>query len=104
MASFARSVWGLRCASAFLRRDTRLGEPSYGDSARRAKLQKNRKACGPIDYLFVRCTERLLMAAFPDVDKIKFEGPESKNPLAFRFYDESEVVEGKTMKDQLRFS
>ena len=44
------------------------------------------------------------MTAFPEVQKIKFEGPESKNPLAFRFYDESEVVAGKTMKDQLRFS
>jgi len=44
------------------------------------------------------------MAAFPDIAKIPFEGPDSKNPLAFRFYDESEVVEGKTMKEQLRFS
>ena len=44
------------------------------------------------------------MTAFPEVQKIKFEGPESKNPLAFRFYDESEMVGGKTMKDQLRFS
>lgn len=43
-------------------------------------------------------------AAFPNVKKIKFEGPDSKNPLAFRFYDENEKVEGKTMKDQLRFS
>ncbi len=43
-------------------------------------------------------------AAFPDVDRIPFEGPDSKNPLAFRFYDANEVVEGKTMKDQLRFS
>ena len=44
------------------------------------------------------------MAAFPDVSKIKFEGPTSTNPLAFRFYDESEVVEGKSMKDHFRFS
>ena len=44
------------------------------------------------------------MAAFPDIDKIKFEGPDSKNPLAFRVYDENELVEGKTMKEQLRFS
>ncbi len=44
------------------------------------------------------------MAGFPDIDKIKFEGPDSKNPLAFRAYDENEVVEGKTMKEQLRFS
>src|SRR3990172_1787608 len=44
------------------------------------------------------------MAAFPDVAKIPFEGPGSKNPLAFRFYDENEAVEGKSMKEQLRFS
>ncbi|MBN2475194.1 MAG: xylose isomerase [Pirellulales bacterium] len=44
------------------------------------------------------------MAAFPDVDRIKFEGPKSTNPLAFRVYDENELVEGKPMKDHLRFS
>ncbi len=44
------------------------------------------------------------MAAFPDVQKIRYEGPDSKNPLAFRWYNESEVVEGKTMKDHFRFS
>ncbi|MBC8871934.1 MAG: xylose isomerase [Planctomycetes bacterium] len=44
------------------------------------------------------------MAAFPDVEKIVYEGPESKNPLAFRWYREDEVVEGKTMKDHFRFS
>jgi xylose isomerase len=44
------------------------------------------------------------MAAFPDVQKIKFEGPDCRNPLAFRHYNEKELVEGKTMKDHLRFS
>ncbi len=44
------------------------------------------------------------MAAFPHIEKIRFEGPDSKNPLAFRFYDENEMVEGKSMKEQLRFS
>ncbi len=44
------------------------------------------------------------MAAFPEVSKIRYEGPKSKNPLAFRWYDENEVVEGKTMKDHFRFS
>ena len=43
-------------------------------------------------------------AAFPEVARIPFEGPDSKNPLAFRFYNENEIVEGKTMKDHLRFS
>jgi len=44
------------------------------------------------------------MTAFPEISKIKYEGPDSKNPLAFRHYNENELVEGKTMKDQLRFS
>jgi xylose isomerase len=44
------------------------------------------------------------MTAFPDVSKIAYEGPDSKNPLAFRWYNEHEVVEGKTMKDHFRFS
>src|SRR5437660_6226930 len=43
-------------------------------------------------------------SAFPDVSKIQFEGAKSKNPLAFKHYNPDEVVEGKTMKDQLRFS
>ncbi len=44
------------------------------------------------------------MAAFPEVRKITFEGPQSKNPLAFRYYEENRQVAGKTMKEQLRFS
>ena len=44
------------------------------------------------------------MAAFPEIQKIKFEGPKSKNMLAFHHYDENEVVEGKTMKDHFRFA
>lgn len=44
------------------------------------------------------------MPAFPEVPKIKFEGPESRNPLAFRHYNPDEMVAGKTMRDHLRFS
>lgn len=44
------------------------------------------------------------MSFFPDVSKIKFEGPDSKNPLAFRHYNAEEIVEGKPMKDHLRFA
>jgi xylose isomerase len=43
-------------------------------------------------------------AAFPDVKKIQYEGPKSKNPLAFKHYNPDEVIEGKRMKDHLRFS
>jgi xylose isomerase len=44
------------------------------------------------------------MSAFPDIQKIAYEGPDSRNPLAFRWYNAEELVEGKTMKDHLRFS
>ena len=44
------------------------------------------------------------MSAFPDVPKIQYEGPESRNTLAFRWYNPDEVVEGKTMAEHFRFS
>ena len=44
------------------------------------------------------------MAAFADVTKIKYEGPQSKNPLAFRHYNAEQMVEGKSMRDHFRFS
>ncbi len=44
------------------------------------------------------------MAFFPEVNKIAYEGPSSKNPLAFRWYNAEEKIEGKTMRDHLRFS
>jgi len=44
------------------------------------------------------------MTAFPEIDRIAYEGPGSKNPLAFRHYNADEMVGGKTMGDHLRFS
>lgn len=44
------------------------------------------------------------MEYFKGIDKIKFEGKGSKNPLAFKWYDENKVVGGKTMKEHLRFA
>jgi xylose isomerase len=41
---------------------------------------------------------------FKGIPQIKFEGIESDNPLAFRWYDENRVVAGKTMKEYLRFA
>lgn len=41
---------------------------------------------------------------FPGVKQIKYEGPDSKNPLAFRHYNPNEVVLGKTMAEHLRFA
>ncbi len=41
---------------------------------------------------------------FPGVGKIRYEGPESDNPLAYRYYDPERKVAGKTMKQHLRFA
>ena len=43
-------------------------------------------------------------SAFPNIGTIQYEGPKSRNPLAFKHYNAFEVVAGRTMKDQLRFS
>lgn len=39
-----------------------------------------------------------------DCDKIQYEGPSSKNPLAFKHYNPDELIDGKPMKDHLRFA
>ncbi|MBE7185602.1 MAG: xylose isomerase [Methylobacterium mesophilicum] len=41
---------------------------------------------------------------FGDVSPVQYEGPDSTNPLAYRFYDRDEVVLGKRMEDHLRFA
>ena len=41
---------------------------------------------------------------FPNIKKIAYEGPKTKNPLAFRYYNPDEVIAGKTMREHLRFS
>jgi xylose isomerase len=42
--------------------------------------------------------------AFPQIKTIAYEGPNSKNPLAFKYYNSDEIIEGKTMRDHLRFA
>ena len=42
--------------------------------------------------------------AFPRIGKIKYEGPTSKNPLAFKHYDARKKVAGRSMCDHLRFA
>ncbi|WP_269539005.1 xylose isomerase [Cerasicoccus fimbriatus] len=44
------------------------------------------------------------MIQYFDCDKIGYEGPSSKNPLAFKHYNPDELVAGKPMKDHLRFA
>lgn len=41
---------------------------------------------------------------FKDIPQIKFEGADSQNPLAFRYYNPEQMVMGKTMKEHLRFA
>ena len=41
---------------------------------------------------------------FPELGKIKFEGVQSKNPLAYRYYNPEEIVAGKPMKEWLKFA
>lgn len=41
---------------------------------------------------------------FKGINQIKYEGKESKNPLAFKWYNENQIVAGKTMKEHLRFA
>ena len=44
------------------------------------------------------------MTYFANIKKIAYEGAKSKNPLAFKYYNPEEIVAGKTMEEQLRFS
>jgi xylose isomerase len=44
------------------------------------------------------------MAYFPDIPTIQYEGPKTKNKLAFKHYNPAEVIEGRTMKDLFRFA
>ena len=41
---------------------------------------------------------------FPGIGKIKFEGKESKNPMAYRYYDADKMILGKPMKEWLKFA
>jgi xylose isomerase len=41
---------------------------------------------------------------FKGIPAIQYEGPETDNPLAFRWYDENKIVAGKKLKDWLRFA
>ena len=43
------------------------------------------------------------MAYFNNIDKIKYEGSESTNPYAFKFYNPEETINGQTMEEYLRF-
>src|SRR5438309_1597427 len=42
--------------------------------------------------------------AFPGISRIPFEGPASRNPLSFKHYNAEQIIEGKSMREHLRFS
>ena len=44
------------------------------------------------------------MTFFGDVDTIRYAGPDSDDPLSFRWYDAARVVAGRTMREHLRFA
>ncbi|MEN6634571.1 MAG: xylose isomerase, partial [Clostridiaceae bacterium] len=44
------------------------------------------------------------MAYFEQIGKIAYEGAKSKNPFSFKYYNPTEIVAGKPMKDHLRFA
>ena len=41
---------------------------------------------------------------FPNIGKIQFEGKESDNPMAFRYYEPNRVIAGKSMKEHFKFA
>ena len=41
---------------------------------------------------------------FPGIGEIKFEGQDSDNPLAFKWYDENKMIAGKKLKDHVKFA
>ena len=60
---------------------------------------------GNQDYNFNITTKTMATKEFfPGIGKIQFEGKESRNPMAFRYYDANKVVLGKTMAEWLKFS
>jgi xylose isomerase len=49
-------------------------------------------------------TKNSSRAYFKNIGKIKYEGPETDNPMAFRWYDEKRIVSGRKMKDWFKFA
>lgn len=41
---------------------------------------------------------------FPTIERVRYEGPDSQNPFAYRHYNADEVVAGKPMKEHFRFA
>jgi len=48
--------------------------------------------------------EKIMTEFFPKIDPIRYEGPDSRNPLAFKHYNPNQRILGKTMEEHLRFA
>ena len=76
----------------------------YGNTySETTSLKTNINQCprkGHTKHLTIMATKEY----FPGIGKIKFEGKESKNPLAYHYYDAEKEIMGKKMKDWLKFS
>ena len=44
------------------------------------------------------------MKKYSEIEKINYEGPKSKEPFAFKYYNPDEVIHGKKMRDHLKFA
>jgi xylose isomerase len=56
------------------------------------------------NYIFEKGEFKMINEFFTSVPKIQFEGKDSNNPLAFKYYNAEEIVGGKPMKDHFRFA
>src|SRR5205814_412652 len=74
--------------------------PAFSFMKREIPLSTN----GALSTVRVTHMKKSVKSAFPNIPRIQYEGARSKNPLAFKQYNPDEVVEGKAMKDHLRFS
>src|SRR5688572_18959811 len=74
----------------------RLGVPNSSVGQPRRDVSR-----GPLGPDFSR-KKAMTQSYFETIQAIRYEGPDSKNPLAFRYYDKNRVVLGKSMAEQLR--
>ena len=58
----------------------------------------------PLDSFCPLAYPTAMQSYFKDFPPVRYEGPQSDNPLAFRHYNPDELVEGKSMREHLRFS
>src|SRR5690349_18738518 len=60
----------------------------------------NSQSCSPVLSLhLLNQAARAMPDFFPEIPVIRYEGPQSKNPLAFKHYNPDEVVEGQKLRD-----